>query len=108
MKNPLNPAGPPSAAARRSSYHNVLATFIVLAFLFVCVLVIGILAADTTPVEAAAAGILGAVLGYWANNLTQVVSYYFGSAAPPQHSEMHRATDAPELPKPAIEKEVTL
>lgn len=90
---PANPRpnAQPHPTARRTSFHNVLAFFVTLAFFVVCVLVICILVTSTETIEAAAAGILGAILGYWANNLTQIVSYYYGSAAPAQASEASRA-----------------
>lgn len=69
------------------SFHNVLAFLVVMGFFVICAMVITVVSASSTQIEAAAAGILGAILGYWANNLTQVVSYYYGASSPLQPSD---------------------
>lgn len=58
------------------------------AFLLICIATF-MLVAGTTQLESWAAGVIGAVVGYWANNLTQVISYYFGSS---QSNQSNRET----------------
>lgn len=48
------------------------------AFMIVCVGAF-YLVATAASLEAWAAGIIGTIIGYWANNVSQANSYYFGS-----------------------------
>jgi hypothetical protein len=64
---------------RDGTYRNGLATMVLLGFLLVCVGTFWLIY-SAPELESWAAGTLGAVLGYWANNFTQTVSYFFGSS----------------------------
>jgi hypothetical protein len=79
---------PRSQERRHTSFiHSALAILVTVIFAVLCAIVFSIVV-TASNLESWAAGMVGAVIGYWANNVTQIISYYYGASSGPNAAQL--------------------